>query len=273
MEDSGGVYVRFANGVQVFDLNGRFADGSLASVRTKFADVLREGMVAQLVEEVLNGTKSVEQVATGRFYLGDWTKGEIEITGIIRIVVNRYWTEIDYSVLFPPRPGKTEPAAGSYRNIIWNAGVEAGAAAFLITESGEIIVLTCFRHAVRRWCLEIPRGVRKPGESNGDCAKREANEECGATLTEQSQVIELGSLEPDTGVMRNRVPVVLITNVQVDPAKVRRDVSESELRAIRLTKAKFMAKVRSGELKDALLLAAYTQALAHGVFKKSRRNK
>lgn len=248
-------YVRFEDDVEVVDLNGQLADGSLGSVRAKFADSIRHRLIHQLIAEVMDGT----------LYLGDWQKGEIQITGIVRITTNRYWTEIDYHVLFPPKPGKTEPAKGTYRYIIWNAGESAGAAALLITTGGDIIVLKSFRHAARRWCLEIPRGVRKPGESDEDCAKREASEECGAQLTEDSRVLNLGPLEPDTGALRSQVPIVIITNVVADASKVRRDVSESVMGPVVMTRSEFLAAIRNRDIKDALLCGAFTMAMAHAL--------
>ena len=81
------------NPVEIFDLNCKLADGSLRGVKRKFADSIRQAMIHQLIDEILDES----------IYLGDWQKGEIQITGIKRIVSNRFWTEVEYFVLFPPK--------------------------------------------------------------------------------------------------------------------------------------------------------------------------
>ena len=178
------------NGEVVYILDGKLADGSLQTVRCKFAKDIQGAVVAEILDELENG----------RLYLGDWQKGEIQITGVVKIITNRYLTEVVYSVLFPPRQG-TRPAEGTYRNIRWNSGLQCGAGALILTNDGEIVLLKSFRHAKRAWTLELPRGIRKPGESLCDCARREATEEVGAVFSSETTVTNLGVHDPDTGVI------------------------------------------------------------------------
>ncbi|MBI4407088.1 MAG: NUDIX domain-containing protein [Candidatus Kerfeldbacteria bacterium] len=245
------MYIRHEDGVEVLDLNGQLADGSLASVRKKFAQSIQSALIHRLIAEVEDTS----------LYLGDWQKGEIQITGIVRITTNRYWTEIDYSVLFPPKPGKIEPAKGTYRNIVWNAGETPGCGALLQSSSGDLIVVRSFRHAMRSWRLELPTGVRRPDESDEACAIREATEECG--VVSFTRAIRLGMVQPDTGVLRSNMPVYLLTDVVVDGARVQRDISESTMGPIQLTWADYRRRVVSDEINDARLLAAIEKARAH----------
>jgi ADP-ribose pyrophosphatase len=127
-----------------------------------------------------------------------------------------------------------------------------------------VVALRSFRHAVRRWCVEIPRGAKLPGEALEACALREAREECGVVLTPPSQVIDLGSLEPDTGIIAADVPVFVITNCTIDESKVNRDISESTLGPVVLSRENLRQMIRERTIKDALLLAALTQAQVEG---------
>ena len=108
--------------VEVIHAHSDLAPGSLAAVRAKFADSKRKAALQEIVDELTNGG----------LYLGKVAEGEIEITGIARIISNRFWTEVEYSVLFPPK-ADGELAAGTYRVIRWNAGVENGAAVLCLT--------------------------------------------------------------------------------------------------------------------------------------------
>lgn len=242
-------------GVELIELHSDLAQGSLAGCRKKFAKSNQAAVVEKIVAELENGT----------LYLGDWTKGEIQIVGIKRLITNRFWTEVEYDVLFPPKPGMAEPARGTYRNVRWNSGVDAGAGALCITRSGEIVLLHSFRHAVRRWTLELPRGIRKPDETPEQCALREAQEECGVVITDDTQIINLGIHDPDTGIVYQEVPIIALTNVEVDEAKVSRDVSESTLAPVVLSLREFLDGVSSGQIKDGWIRSAVLVALARGI--------
>lgn len=247
------VYTRHEDGVEVLDLHGQLADGSLEAVRKKFALAIQHERIHKLIAEVTNRT----------LYLGDWTKGEIQITGIVRITTNRYWTEIEYHVLFPPKFGQTKPNAGTYRNLVWNPGDAPGCCALLLSPQRELVVLHSFRHAARSWCLEIPIGARKPDETDEQCATREAREECG--LVSFSRIIRIGTVQPDTGMVRSNLPVFAFTDAVVDPVKVSRDVSESVMGPRTISTAQYQQMVRDDVIQDCRLLSSVEKARAHGL--------
>jgi len=242
-----------ASASTVLRFEGRMPVGAQPNVRKKFAEALQNRAIEEITTEIHDGS----------LYLGDWQKGEIQVVGIRGVVSNRYWLEIEHDVELPPTQGD-QPATGTYRSIRWNAGRTPGASALCITENNEVVLLRSFRHAVRRWCVEIPRGARLPGEALEACARREASEECGVVLTPSSQVIALGGLEPDTGIIAAEVPVFLITNCEVDENKVNRDISESKLGPVVLSRESLRQMIRERTIKDALLLAALTQAQVEG---------
>lgn len=63
-------------------------------------------------------------------------------------------------------------------NFGWRAG-----AAVLPTMGGRVLLLRHFRHAMRDWSLEIPRGMIEPGATPAETAVTELSEEMGATAT------------------------------------------------------------------------------------------
>jgi ADP-ribose pyrophosphatase len=242
-------------GVEVIRLETDLAEGSLKSARAKFAKANQPALIESLIRELEDGT----------LYRGEWRKGEIEIVGIQKIISNRFWTEVEYNVLFPPRLAGGDPAKGTYRSIVWNSGPAAGAGALLITKDREVVLLRSFRHAVRRWTLELPRGIKKPDESYEECAIREAQEECGAMLTESSSVIDFGVHEPDTGVLRQEAHIMCVTNVEINEEKVSRDVSESVMQPVVVTLEKFREMVVAGEVRDGWIISAVFQAQVRGL--------
>ena len=229
------------------------AAGSLKNMRQKFSARNQDAAVEEIISELDNG----------KLYLGDWRKGEIEITGIRRILANRFWCEIEYDVLFPPKTGD-KPAAGTYRVIRWNSGRMSGVAAICLTENGELVLLRSFRHAARRRCDEACRGAIMPGESIEECGLREAEEECGVQATYKSEVVDMGIFDPDTGVLMADTHIVLVTNCRVDEAKINRDVSESSLKPLVLPLSAVKEMIAKNQIRDSFLMGGIMMAWSRG---------
>jgi ADP-ribose pyrophosphatase len=224
------------------------ADGSLQGVTQKFSRA-RQGQAIIEVMQELKGELP--------FYRGDWREGEIEVIGVQRIISLLYWCIVEYEVLFPPRNGD-RPAKGTYWSLRWNSGLDAGAGAIPVTTDGHIVLLRSFRHSARSWCIELPIGARRPDETLKECAIREASEEVGAELTHSSEVIPLGTIDPDTGVMMQHLPIWLVTNVSL--GKSNRDVSESHLDRCVVTFTEFWQMVDNGEITCARTISAVVKA-------------
>lgn len=245
--------------VEIIELHCDLAAGSLAGCRAKFAESQRRQVLAELLDSIDPGAPGL------KLYRGDWRKGEVEITGLVRVISNRFWTEPEWAVLFPPKPGKTEPAPGTYRWIQWNSGVDNGAAVLCLTPQQEIVLVNEFKHAAREWVLGIPRGLRKPDELLEDTGRREANEEAGVSITEQSKVVDLGPVWVDTGALRSRPTIMAITNVAVDDALRNRDVSESAMTTLVLPIERIEDLIRSRKLSDSFTEVALARARLHGL--------
>jgi ADP-ribose pyrophosphatase len=71
-----------------------------------------------------------------------------------------------------------------------------------LTDERQVVLVRQFRPAVEHYTIELPSGLIDPGESPEETARRELLEETGY----QADTVEvLGSMEPDTGRLQNRI--------------------------------------------------------------------
>jgi ADP-ribose pyrophosphatase len=76
------------------------------------------------------------------------------------------------------------------------------ASVLALTADSRVIIVRQYRAAVDRYTLELPSGIVDPGEAPGESARRELLEETGY----RADAIEvIGSMEPDTGRLGNRI--------------------------------------------------------------------
>ena len=76
---------------------------------------------------------------------------------------------------------------------LYNRIVEVPSVAVLPLLGGRPVLVRIFRHGLREWCWEFPRGGRDPGEPSQASARRELSEEIGADIRE---LIALGAFTP-----------------------------------------------------------------------------
>lgn len=114
---------------------------------------------------------------------------------------SRWGVSICDAVRFP------SGALGTYvREISWpqlEQGLD-GIAVIPVLEDGRIILTASYRHATRRWCLEIPKGGTDP-EGIAITIKRELLEEAGVEIIGEPKLV--GYNTPDNGILASRVPV------------------------------------------------------------------
>ena len=103
--------------------------------------------------------------------LGNHKLGEIEITEEKKIFENRYITIYNDQVLFP---GEVK---GTYARV--STETDKSVAVLPITKEGNIVLIKTFRHAVRGWGYEAPKGGVLINEDFEKAAARELCEETG----------------------------------------------------------------------------------------------
>ena len=116
-----------------------------------------------------------------KYYKGNYKNGEIEINSSTLIFQNKYIEIFNDSVIFP------SGNQGTY--IRMNSPTCQSVAVLPVTSDNRIIMIKNFRHGVRGWGYEIPKGGVEKKESCLDAAKRELFEETGYT---SERLIEIG---------------------------------------------------------------------------------
>lgn len=227
--------------------------GSEVDVRAKFSKQGTEAAVEKILAELENGGIN----------LGSTDQGEIQVTGIEAIHANRFFCVVDYKVLFPGSNGKPA-AAGIYRAVRWNVGVDSGAAALCITGDKKIVLVRNFRHAARAWRIEIPRGVRKPGETIEQCGLRESLQEAGVRPTAETVATDLGVHDADSGLLMQTPHLFAYTNVELSD-KCRRDRTEAISGYFAVTVEELFGMVLRGEIVDSYTQAAALRARLQGI--------
>ena len=221
-----------------------------------------DAKMAAAVKEVLEELDPA--IVAREFNLGSCSAREIQIVGIERIMVNPFWMQIDVKVLMYPNGAAAEPKEFVFRSIRWLRGVENGVAVLPLTVDKRIVLIREFKHATRRWCLHLPRGVKKDGESNEDCGLREAGEEGGVSTSASSTVVDLGPIEPDTGVLSSRPRLLLATDVVIDESRVNLDPTETIAGTTVLSWNEVCELIRRGEIIDSFTEAALFRAFLRG---------
>ncbi len=127
----------------------------------------------------------------------------------------------------------------------------------------DVLLVRHFRHATRRWHLELPRGFGTPGRSPAEDARRELREEIGATA---GPLIDLGVIYPDTGVSATPVQLYYTEITSYGDAYEADEAGTDEgIAGIVLEPPERLAElIGSGEITDGFTINAYARAVLRG---------
>ncbi|MFD3440639.1 NUDIX hydrolase [Streptomyces sp. NPDC058685] len=145
---------------------------------------------------------------------------------------------------------------GTYVRIL--KASDGAACAVLPVLDGRVALLENYRHAIRSWVLEIPRGFGTDGLSAHENALKELREEiCG----EVASLTPIGSVHPDTGMQADAVPLFLARLESFGAV----ETSAGIRRVVLLTTDDVNRKIADGTLADGFTLAALIQARVRGL--------
>jgi 8-oxo-dGTP pyrophosphatase MutT (NUDIX family) len=233
-------------------------------LRAKFAVSQQQ----PLIESFLAG------LSNGQINVGTLSRNEIQVTAMRRVYTHRFGTEFQTDVLMPRR-GK-EPLKAAFAGYCGPGGFYPGAATLPIKSPDEIGLIRLYRYhgffhqcldEGKGWRVECPRGNKRPAEELEKTAFREAQEEAGIVMTEKSEVVPLGFIEPNSGWEHMVVPLYAVTNVDFDPAKVNLDVSEAPTALQVLSVDRAFEMVESSEIIDSFSIAMLFRAYLKGLIR------
>ncbi len=126
-------------------------------------------------------------------------------------------------------------------------------AAVLAVLDRRIVLVRHFRHAVRRWLLEIPRGGIEAGRSPEETARDEIHEEIGGRMR---RLEPLGFLFGTTNLYGSGAHLFFAELEAVGAPQIGEGIASIE----QFTVAEFEELMQRGEILDSFTVAAYAHA-------------
>ena len=131
-------------------------------------------------------------------------------------------------------------------------------AAVLPLFDGRICLTRQFRHALRRWSLEVPRGAMEPGETPDVAAAAEVREEIGGEIGE---LVSLGFMHGSTNLYANGVHMFFARLTCIGAPQIAEAISSIEQIAI----SDFERMIVDSVITDGVTVAAFAHARLRGL--------
>jgi ADP-ribose pyrophosphatase len=193
-----------------------------------------------------------------RTWPGDTKRGEIEV------VEERVVWENDVARLYDDRvrvPGdgpRAAPVEKTQFRLGHAPSVADGVVIVPVGEGDEVLLVRQFRHPVRMWIRELPRGGVKAGEAPADAARRELREELGC---ETRELWSLGRITNDSGQVVG-IPYLFVARV-VEGGEPARESGETIDSVCRYRFTALLRACERGEIVDSFTLATMLRLAPH----------
>jgi ADP-ribose pyrophosphatase len=139
-----------------------------------------------------------------------------------------------------------------------------GAAALIINDAGEILMIHSVRPAVGEISWEIPRGGIDAGETPAEAAAREVREETSFVVN-PNHLLSLGFMHPDTGILSTKLHLFIHKTSQQRYA-MSYEPDGVEVKAIKwIHKARLIEAIRTNEITDSVTIATLGKARLLGI--------
>lgn len=118
-----------------------------------------------------------------------------------------------------------------------------------VTDSGELMLVRQYRHAIGRWVWELPAGTLKPGEAIEHAAVRECHEETGLI---PSRIQAVGSFYPSPGFCDEVMHFFKATGLRTRSAEedeAHQDEDE-DIEAGMFSRQQVLAMIEAGQIVD-----------------------
>lgn len=148
---------------------------------------------------------------------------------------------------------------GSYLRLLNTAQNPDGqGVVVLCVYNGKILLMRQYRHPVRAYSWEFPRGFAEPGSTSQQQARTEVLEEVQGVI---DQLVPLGAYHSNTGLDGNSTQLFLATLTQVGCGNTREGILE--LRWVNPTEIEQL--IATSQVMDGFTIAAYTRAKLNGL--------
>ena len=193
-----------------------------------------------------------------RIWPGDPARGEIEVVEervAWENAVARLYTD---RVRLPARDERGRHVMKDQFRLGHGRDVSDGVVIAPIAADGRILLIRQFRHPVRMWLRELPRGAAERGEEPADAARRELKEEVGC---DTEAVYPLGRVVIDSGQLVG-IPHLFAARV-VEGGEPEREETESIDRVLRYSYPELRRACERGEIVDSFTLVAVLRLAPH----------
>ena len=148
-----------------------------------------------------------------------------------------------------------------YDRILNTAGFRNGGMGSVILPvmDRKILLIKIFRHSIRQWSIEIPRGFGEPNTSSLETAYNELFEEIGGRI--MNDLMPLGVLHNNTGLDGNGVQLYL---AYLDKIGVPRKEEGIE-KIVWVNTIQLETMIEKGEITDAFTISTYARARLKGL--------
>ena len=148
---------------------------------------------------------------------------------------------------------------GGYFRVINRADLNGGQGIVVLCEKkGKYLLLHHYRHPVRSWGYEVPRGFGQPRVAAEEQAKIEVREEIGGEIDE---LIDLGVYHNNTGLDANKVKLFYAKLISIgQPAK-----EEGIDSFLWVSLLKLEEMIADARITDGFTIAAYARAKLRGL--------
>lgn len=137
-----------------------------------------------------------------------------------------------------------------------------GAAALIINDAGEILMVQSVRPAVQQISWELPRGGIESGEAPAEAAARELFEETGFQVS-PNHLLPLGHINPDSGILSHKIHLFLHKTSQKPSFVIPADPEVKDVRWVH--RGRVVSAIGTNEITDGITIATFGKAKLLGI--------